>query len=272
MGDLMCLNLATLRHLDYEAQLKTAARANFRAVGLQMIAVEKYLASGHSLAEARSVLDSLGLVAPEMNFFADWIYTRGESRIAAFRRFARFCELATALGSRIVIVTTATEGTHDEALANENYTELCRMAGEQGLVAALECVPYGAVKTIADGWRIVERANHPAVGIVLDIFNIMKGGSRLDDIRTIPAEKIAMAHVCDLIETGEDVITLARKRRLLPGEGQFPLREFIEVVRATGFDGWYAVEILSEDYDKQDPDMIAQRSFESMSALLGETK
>ena len=68
MVDLMCLNLATLRRLDYEAQLKTSARAGFHAVGLQMVAVEKYLASGRSLAEARSVLDALGLVAPEMNF------------------------------------------------------------------------------------------------------------------------------------------------------------------------------------------------------------
>jgi len=78
-------------------------------------------------------------------------------------------------------------------------------------------------------------------------------------------------HLNDLLDTGEDVMTLCRKRRLLPGEGKFPLREFMKAVRATGYNSWYALEILSEDYDKQDPDMIARRSFQSMNALLGET-
>jgi sugar phosphate isomerase/epimerase len=269
MEQCVCLNLASLKHLDYESALTTAAKAGFRAVGLQEVPVEQYLASGRDLAGARAFLDSLGLAAPEMNFFPGWIYARGEARIAAFRRFARFCELATSLGPRIIIVTTSDEGTPDEALANENYAELCRMAGEQGLVAALECLPWAGVKSITAGWRIVERANHPAAGIVLDIFHIMKGGSSLDDIHAIPAEKIAIVHVNDLIETGEDVITLGRKRRVLPGEGRFPLRQFIKAVRATGYNGWYALEILNEKCPQEDPDDIARRSFTSMKALLG---
>jgi 4-hydroxyphenylpyruvate dioxygenase len=269
MEQRICLNLASLKHVDYESALTTAAKAGFYAVGLQEVPIEQYVASGRDLAGACAFLNSLGLAAPEINFFSGWIYARGEARIAAFIRFARFCELATALGSRIIIVTTGSEGTPDEALANENYAELCRVAGEQGLVAALECVPWSAVKTIADVWRMVERTNHPAAGIVLDIFNIMKGGSSLDDIRTLPAEKIAIVHVNDLIETGEDVITLCRKRRVLPGEGRFPLREFIEAVRATGFDGWYALEILNEKCSQEDPTDIARRSFASMKALLG---
>ena len=269
MEQRICLNLASLKHLDYESALMTAAKAGFPAVGLQEVPIEQYLESGQTLAGACAFLDSLGLAAPEINFFSGWIHARGEARIGAFSRFARFCELATALGPRIIIATTGSEGKPDEALANENYAELCRMAGEQGLVAALECVPWSAVKTIDDVRRMVERANHPAAGIVLDIFNIMKGGSCLDDIRTIPAEKIAIVHVNDLIETGEDVMTLGRKRRVLPGEGRFPLREFIEAVRATGFDGWYALEILNEKCSQENPHDIARRSFASMKALLG---
>jgi 4-hydroxyphenylpyruvate dioxygenase len=265
-----CLNLGTLRHLDYEAQLRTAARAGFRAVGLQAPAVEKYLASGRSLAEARSLLDSLDLAAPEMSFFADWIYARGEAKIAALRRFARLCELSEALGSRTVVSTTSCEGTPDQALACENYAELCRMAGERGLVAGLEFIPWATVKTVADAWRLVERVNHPAAGLVVDIFHIAMGGSRLDDIRDLPAEKIAIVHVNDLRDTGEDVITLCRNRRLLPGEGQFPLRGFMEAVRVTGYGGWYSLEILNENYAKEDPDVIAGRSFASMKALMGE--
>jgi 4-hydroxyphenylpyruvate dioxygenase len=268
VGDLICLNLATLRRLDYETQLKTAAGAGFGAVGLQMAAVENYLASGRSLAEARSVLDDLGLVAPEMNFIPDWIYARGEARTAALKRFDRFCEVSEALGSRVIISTTSCPGTPDDHLAYENYLEICGRAGERGLVAGLEFMPWAGVKTMMDAWRLVERVSHPAAGVVLDIFHLVKGGSGLEEIRNIPAEKIAIVHLNDLLDTGEDLLTLCRNRRLLPGEGNFPLREFIQAVRSTGYSGWYALEILSEEYDRQDPEMIARRSFESLSALL----
>ena len=93
---------------------------------------------------------------------------------------------------------------------------------------------------------------------------------QIDEIRSLPAERIAIVHLNDLLETGEDVLTLCRKRRLLPGEGQFPLREFMEAVRSTGYRGWYDLEIMSEEYDKQDPDRIARRSFASLRALLEE--
>jgi 4-hydroxyphenylpyruvate dioxygenase len=264
-----CLNLGTLRHLDYEAQLRTAARAGFGAVGLQAPAVEKYLASGKSPAEARSVLDSLGLAAPEMNFFADWIYARGEEKVAALGCFARLCELSEALGSRTIVSTTSCTGMPDRAVALENYGELCRMAGERSLVVGLEFLPWATIKTVADAWQLVEQVNHPSAGLVVDIFHVVMGGSGLDDIRDLPAEKIAMVHVNDLHDTGEDVMTLCRNSRILPGEGQFPLREFLEAVRATGYGGWYTLEILNEDYAKEDPDVIASRSFASMKALMG---
>ncbi|MCE5265844.1 MAG: sugar phosphate isomerase/epimerase [Deltaproteobacteria bacterium] len=271
MRDSICLNLATLRRLDYEAQLTTAARAGFRAVGLQMAAVENYLASGHSLVDARSVLDALGLVAPEMNFIPDWIYTRDDARKTALTRFARFCEVSEALGCRVIVSTTSCPGAPDDMLAYENYGEICRTAAERGLIAGLEFVPWATVKTVMDAWRLVERVNHPAAGIVLDVFHLVKGGSRLEEIRNIPAEKIAIVHVNDLDDTGEDILTLCRNRRLLPGEGKFPLREFMKAVRSTGYGGWYALEVLSEEYDMQDPDLIARGSFESMGAMLRET-
>jgi sugar phosphate isomerase/epimerase len=266
----MCLNLATLRPLDYEAQLKAAARAGFRAVGLQMVAIENYLASGRSLADARSVLDDLGLIAPEMNFIPDWIYTRGEARTAALKRFARFCEVSEALGARVIVSTTSCAGTPDEDLACENYGEICRMAARSGLTAGLEFMPWAGVKTVADARRLVERVNHPAAAIVLDIFHLVQGGSSLDDVQGIPAEKIAIVHLNDLLETGEDLLTLCRKRRLLPGEGKYPLKEFIAAVQSTGYDGWHALEILNEEYDKQDPDLIARRSLASLKTLLEE--
>jgi 2-keto-myo-inositol isomerase len=269
MEQKICFNLASLKHLDYTSALETVAEAGFRTVGLQEVHVEGYLASGGTLREARSILDSLGIAAVEAAPFSGWLCTRGEERAAAFARFARFCEWAAALGVQVIISPTICDAPPDDGLALENCREICRIAQERGLAVGLEFIPWTTLKTVTDTLRFIERVNHPAAKIVLDIFHIMKGGSRLDDIRSLPAEKIAIVHVNDLVETGEDVMTLALKRRLLPGEGQFPLREFVEDVRATGYNGWYSLEIMNENDPKEDPAVIARSSMASMKTLLG---
>jgi 4-hydroxyphenylpyruvate dioxygenase len=264
----MCLNLGTLRHLDYESQLRAAARGGFRAVGLLLAAVESYLAGGRSLAEARAMLDSYGLVAPEMAFFPDWIYTREGERRASMGRFARICEISQALGARVIVSTTACAGTPDVGLATENYAELCRIAGDRGLIAGLEFLPWTPIRTVRQAARLVRQVDHPAAGLVVDIFHMVRGGSQIGDIRELPAGKIAIVHLNDLRDTGEDVITLCRNRRLFPGEGGFPLRDFLEAVRATGYTGWYSLEILNEALAEQDGDTLARRSLANLTALL----
>ncbi len=49
----LCLSLNTLGHLDYESQLKIAAQAGWKAVGLSMTKVEEFLATGKTIEDAK---------------------------------------------------------------------------------------------------------------------------------------------------------------------------------------------------------------------------
>ena len=51
--------------------------------------------------------------------------------------------------------------------------------------------------------------------------------------------------------------------RKLPGEGDFPIRDYVRVFRELGYDGPWGVEVLSEELRNLPIDEIFDRAYES---------
>jgi sugar phosphate isomerase/epimerase len=57
-------------------------------------------------------------------------------------------------------------------------------------------------------------------------------------------------------------------RRRLPGEGEFPIVEYVAVCRELGYDGPWGVEVLSEELRNLPIEQIFERAYETTSAQL----
>ena len=57
-------------------------------------------------------------------------------------------------------------------------------------------------------------------------------------------------------------------RRKLPGEGEFPILDYVAVFRELGYDGPWGVEVLSEELRSLPIDEIFDRAYEATSAQL----
>jgi sugar phosphate isomerase/epimerase len=57
-------------------------------------------------------------------------------------------------------------------------------------------------------------------------------------------------------------------RRKLPGEGEFPVAEYVSVFRELGYDGPWGVEVLSEELRNLPIEQIFDRAYETTSAQL----
>ncbi len=55
-------------------------------------------------------------------------------------------------------------------------------------------------------------------------------------------------------------------RRKLPGEGDFPIRDYVRVFRELGYDGPWGVEVLSEELRNLPIDEIFDRAYETSDA------
>ena len=58
-------------------------------------------------------------------------------------------------------------------------------------------------------------------------------------------------------------------RRVWPGEGEIPLREWVDAIRATGFDGWWDNELYSPlHWEMADPFAVGAGLLEVLRGLL----
>ena len=157
---------------------------------------------------------------------------REDVLVAASERLAMFAELAEPAGVRLALEQVGLSST--------------RIGAKSG------------IRTLADALAVVEGAA-PSVGLAIDSYNVATGGNSFDEIARIPRERIALAHVADGVVTGSP--------RVLPGDGELPLRAFVAALAETGFDGALSVEIFPEQ-SPPDPLAFARRALHALRLVL----
>jgi 4-hydroxyphenylpyruvate dioxygenase len=127
--------------------------------------------------------------------------------------------------------------------------ELGERAAARGMRVAYEALAWGRhVSDYRDAWEIVRRANHPAVGFVLDSFHVLVRGTDLSTIRAIPQDRIFLVQMADAPKLQMDYLSWSRHYRSFPGQGELPIGDFMDALAATGFDGLMSLEIFSDRF------------------------
>ena len=140
------------------------------------------------------------------------------------------CEPALAyaadLGARHV--TTCIFDT-DTVRHSENFAQLAEMADQFGLNVNIEFLPFSPVNSLAAARRLVEGTGRSNVGILVDILHLVRTGGSVEDLRTLPKDLVRYAQICDGAASvaPQDIFHEAVHQRKLPGEGVFPLHEFM---------------------------------------------
>ncbi len=89
---------------------------------------------------------------------------------------------------------------------------------------AYEALAWGRhVSEYDHAWRLVEAADHPALGVCLDSFHILSRGTSLETIAAIPADKLFFLQLADAPHLVMDVLQWSRHYRCFPGQGGFDL-------------------------------------------------
>jgi sugar phosphate isomerase/epimerase len=138
------------------------------------------------------------------------------------------------------------DGNMEEVLdtAAREYRWVAEYAAETGARVALEPLNAAimnvesAIWTLEQGMRIVEAVDRPNFGICLDVWNIWQNANILEAIRSC-GDRIFVVQLSDWHTPR------SYQDRLIPGQGEIPLPEFLRAIHETGFDAPYVVEIFS---------------------------
>jgi len=217
----------------------------------------------------RTLLADNGMRHVEVEMLNDW-YTTGRRRAASDRARRDLLLAAKELGARQMKVggDTSAEPVPWEKFVSE-FHSLCEDASHSGTRVAFEPMPFGNVPDLATGRRLIDEADHPAGGLILDLWHMARGGVAFPEISATPSRYI---FAVELDDADEQVVgslledTLHRRR--LCGEGTQDVTGFVTAVAAAGFGGPWGVEILSDDFRKLDLAQQVSRAYTTTAAAL----
>ncbi|MFF5301728.1 bifunctional sugar phosphate isomerase/epimerase/4-hydroxyphenylpyruvate dioxygenase family protein [Streptomyces sp. NPDC013161] len=253
-------------------KLTAASRAGFDGVE---IFENDLLASPLAPEEIRARCADLGLTIDLYQPMRD-IEAVPEAEFARNLRRARHkFELMRRLGTDTVLVCSSVSplAEDDDALAAAQLSQLADLAQEFGIRVAYEALAWGRhVSTYDHAWRIVEAADHPALGTCLDSFHILSRGSDPKGIEDIPGEKIFFLQLADAPLLAMDVLQWSRHYRCFPGQGGFDVAGLVQHVLTAGYDGPLSLEVFNDVFRQAEagPTAVdAQRSLLVLQETVG---
>ncbi|EFL36097.1 sugar phosphate isomerase/epimerase [Streptomyces viridochromogenes DSM 40736] len=227
-------------------KLTAAARAGFDGVE---IFENDLLACPLTPEEIRARCADLGLTVDLFQPMRDVEAVPEDEFARNLRRARHKFELMRRLGADTVLVCSSVSprAVDDDALAAEQLSRLADLARDSGVRVAYEALAWGRhVSTYDHAWRIVESADHPALGTCLDSFHILSRGSDPKGIEDIPGEKIFFLQLADAPLLAMDVLQWSRHYRCFPGQGGFDVAGLLRHVLATGYDGPLSLEVFND--------------------------
>jgi len=256
---------------DLRDRCEQAARVGFRGIGLWHADLEHVLES-RTLRDVRSLLDEFGLDQLELEFLGDWFLDPSdERRKAADERRALLFGAAAELPAHHIKVGNIMGTECELPRIVEGFGELCADAARYtDAKIVYEFMPYDVqVSDVDTALEVVEGADAPNGALAFDTWHLGKLRLEPDELRRIPSRFVGWVELCDgPYEYAEDRLDEVINRRRLPGEGEFPVAEYVAAFRELGYDGPWGVEVLSEELRNLPIEQIFDRAYETTSAQL----
>jgi 4-hydroxyphenylpyruvate dioxygenase len=231
-----------------DEKLRAIAAAGFAAVE---IFENDLISSGARPREIAKLCADLGLTICAYQPFRDFEGMPEPQRSRNFARAERKFDLMLELGTDLLLVCSNVSplalGGIDRAA--DDFRELGERAARRGLRVGYEALAWGRhINDHRDAWEIVRRTDHPAIGIILDSFHTLAPKFPERSIRSIPADKIFLVQLADAPRLELDVLSWSRHFRCFPGQGDLPVTDFMQAVRATGYAGPLSLEIFNDQF------------------------
>jgi sugar phosphate isomerase/epimerase len=236
LGELyLCASMIDLA--PFAERLDAARDAGYQGIGLRPTHYKAARASGLTDGDMRAMLDDHGLKLIELGFIADWWETGDKAaRAEVFER--SLYAIKDALGGEHVVMISGPVTDGVDALAG-----------------------------IA--WEIASRSGRPNGGPVYDTWHLNRGGTTEEMIRRVPPEHVIALQINDgSYELVESELADTFRRRMLPGQGDFRIAEFVALVESLGVTAPTGVEVLNDELRALNAAEAAKRGIDATREVL----
>ena len=223
-----------------------------------------------SPADVRRICQDLGLRILLFQPFRDFEAAPRARMPKNFDRAEIKFNVMEQLGAELMLVcsNTAPDTIDDDAVAAQDLRTLGERAARRGFRIGYEALAWGwRVNKFGHAWKIVQAADHPAVGLVVDTFHTCAIEDDDAPIADIPGERIFFTQLADAPLMRLDALSWSRHFRCFPGQGGMPVTRFTRNVLASGYTGPMSLEIFNDEFRAAPPRPTAIDGMRSLLLL-----
>jgi 4-hydroxyphenylpyruvate dioxygenase len=252
---------------NLESKLHAIARAGFDGVEI----FENDLLTSHlSAREAALLMRELGLKCTLFQPFRDFEGMPDELRPRIFERMERKFDLMQELGADLLLVCSnvSPAARAERSRIVEDFREVGERAAKRGLRVGYEALAWGRhVWDHREAWSIVREVEHPAVGLILDSFHSLARNVPVESLREIDPSRIFIVQLADAPLMQMDFLSWSRHFRNMPGQGEFPLVDYVATLLETGYQGILSLEIFNDRFRSSSASAVAVDGHRALTFL-----
>jgi len=119
----------------------------------------------------------------------------------------------------------------DQSRAIDQFGQLSDMVLDRGMRFLVEFAPPHALNNAESALVVADALGHDRCGMMVDAMHFFRSGGTVEQIAALP---VLYAQMCDapLVSPGVSYMEEAMFQRQIPGEGEFPLREWVAALPA----------------------------------------
>jgi len=226
-------------------------------------------------AELGRIASDLGLSIDLYQPFRDFEGMPEAQFRRSLERAERKFDLMQAMGAPLVLCCSNTSPLtiDDPALAASQLHALAERAARRGLRVGFEALAWGRRTSLyGQAWDIVRRADHPALGLILDSFHTISLKDDPAGIADIPGDRIFFLQMADAPLLEMSVLQWARHHRSFPGQGDFGVVDFFVQTLRAGYTGPLSLEIFNDVFRETPNRRIAVDAMRSLLYLESEAR
>jgi len=119
----------------------------------------------------------------------------------------------------------------DRSRLFDNFCKLCEAAARFDMTVGLEPITYCTIGTPSDAQFLIKKSEQPNARYLLDVLQFFRSNAKASDVDDIDPCFIEYVQICDGLAAAPATVAErrveARTSRLLPGDGELPLRELL---------------------------------------------
>jgi 2-keto-myo-inositol isomerase len=269
---LVAWNGETMPALPLSDELVVVGSAGYGGLELYVPKLAPFLES-YSAEDLARRLRAERLAAIAMNGIENFSFRSPAEFAQVVKDCGWLAQVSQAIGCPCIVVVPSPkpEGMSWAAVKEatvEALRKLAEASSPHGVNLAFEFLAPAncSVRTLAQGWDVVQATGREDVGLVLDTYHFFVGGSSWESLEELDLSRLFLVHINDVEDLPLERLTDGN--RMLPGEGILPLGRILASLKRRGYNGAYSLEVMRPAYHQRDPLEYARAGREAIERAL----